>query len=467
MVAGSQFFASQIGIKQSLTPEGFLLCEDVPIARTGIQLYGEHEGLPVEPGGDGIVRIQRDADEVFRPETIRSAMGKPCTDDHPPEDVTPENWRGLACGTMFNPRRGQGVLDDFLLADLLITDAGAIKAIRVDGKREVSCGYDADYEQIEPGLGRQKNIVINHLALVNAARCGPSCAIGDEAMATAAKRTVWDRLMTAFKAKDEAAFEEELKNAKAGDDVGEVSGSGTHVHLHMAGSTGGAEAGATDETAGAAEAPPKWFSDFAGPMSKRMDSFETALAGMKVAGAATTPAADAEGEGAENIEGSTEEKAPSEAEATGDRKSAKDGNVKDSAEAIAALKTVIADALARAEILSPGAKLPTMDGITTVKATLDTLCAFRRGVLAKAYATEDGKAAIEPMLAGRSADFSKMTCDAASMVFTGASELMRMSNNHMSGVITNALAHDHSTVKVPTIAEINARNRKAHGFAAR
>ena len=30
----------QIGPMQAMTPEGFLLCKDVPIARTGVMTYG-------------------------------------------------------------------------------------------------------------------------------------------------------------------------------------------------------------------------------------------------------------------------------------------------------------------------------------------------------------------------------------------------------------------------------------------
>jgi hypothetical protein len=47
----------QLSKKQALTPEGFLLCMDVPIARTGELIYtpGEIEG--VRPGRDGFIRV--------------------------------------------------------------------------------------------------------------------------------------------------------------------------------------------------------------------------------------------------------------------------------------------------------------------------------------------------------------------------------------------------------------------------
>ena len=68
-----QYFATeQLGPKRRLTPEGFLLCEDVPIARIGMQLYAEGE-VPVPADIEGHVQVDRHPEDVFRPETIASA----------------------------------------------------------------------------------------------------------------------------------------------------------------------------------------------------------------------------------------------------------------------------------------------------------------------------------------------------------------------------------------------------------
>ncbi|MFU1949286.1 DUF2213 domain-containing protein, partial [Bordetella avium] len=170
------YTVQKLGEKQELTNEGFLLCRDVPIARIGELLYADGE-VPVEATPDGLIKINRSPEEVFRPETIASFEGKPVTLDHPDDFVTPETWRQLAVGTVQNVRQGQGIENDYLFADLLITDAQAIEDIR-SGLREVSCGYEADYEQVEPGRGEQRNIIGNHVALVERGRCGPRCAIG-------------------------------------------------------------------------------------------------------------------------------------------------------------------------------------------------------------------------------------------------------------------------------------------------
>jgi len=161
------------------TPEGFLVCMDVPVARIGEYIYKSNE-VPIEGGKDGLVKIIRDEDEVFSEEAIQSFNGKPVTINHPNDFVTPENWKNLAHGTIQNTRRGEGEQSDLLVADLVITTEDAIKLIKA-GLREVSLGYDAQYDQIEPGLGRQKEIAGNHLALVVKGRAGNRCAIMDKA----------------------------------------------------------------------------------------------------------------------------------------------------------------------------------------------------------------------------------------------------------------------------------------------
>lgn len=173
------FVEAKLSENISETPEGFLICLGVPIARTGEMLYGAHE-TPLEPDASGKVKVMREDAEVFRPETIASFEGKPITITHPDEFVNPDNWKDLAKGTMQNVRRGTGEYKDSLLADLLITDRMAIELVK-NGLREVSCGYEADYEQEDgaEGSGFQRNIIGNHLALVDQGRAGPSYAIND------------------------------------------------------------------------------------------------------------------------------------------------------------------------------------------------------------------------------------------------------------------------------------------------
>ena len=180
------------------TPEGFLLCKDVPLTRTGVFEYTASE-VPVEASFDGTVKIQRDEDEVFAENTIASFEGKPVTINHPEGMVTPENWSELAHGVVQNVRRGDGEQADLLLGDILITTEKGIELVK-SGLREVSCGYDAQYEQIEKGKGKQREIIGNHVALVTKGRAGSRCTIqdsGDKENAITTKEDIYK-----MKAKD-------------------------------------------------------------------------------------------------------------------------------------------------------------------------------------------------------------------------------------------------------------------------
>ena len=128
------------------TPEGFLLCPGVAIARTGPQPYAADEVADDVEGFSDVVVMLRDEDEVFDSEAMASFEGKPLVIDHPDEDVNPDNWKELAVGHVQNVRRGEGTDDDLLVADILVTDAEAIRLIRKEGLRELSCGYDARNE---------------------------------------------------------------------------------------------------------------------------------------------------------------------------------------------------------------------------------------------------------------------------------------------------------------------------------
>lgn len=135
------YFGSRISQHMTRTPEGFLVCRDVPIACLGTQKY-----LPGEIGltGDSLVNVHRTEDEVFSAAAMASFEGKPVTLEHPPVSVTPENSGAYTKGHAQNVRRGTGAEADLLMADLFITDADLIREIE-DGLREVSCGYGCSY----------------------------------------------------------------------------------------------------------------------------------------------------------------------------------------------------------------------------------------------------------------------------------------------------------------------------------
>ena len=158
-------------------PEGYLLCLNVPVARTGFQEYLPEElNLPPDPSG-GLVSVWRPEEEVFSPETVASFEGMPVTNDHPPGGVDAENIRRLQSGHAHNVRRGTGAESDLLLADLIITDPCLADAV-LAGKREISCGYT--YELCEENNRYvQRKIRGNHIAVVDAGRAGSRVSIKD------------------------------------------------------------------------------------------------------------------------------------------------------------------------------------------------------------------------------------------------------------------------------------------------
>ena len=157
-------------------PEGYLLCLNVPVARSGTQEYLPEE-LGLQPSSS-VIQVYRPEEEVFSPETMASFEGMPVTNDHPPDGVDVSNIRALQKGHAHNVRRGSGDESDLLLADLIITDPQLIHLILDDGKREISCGYTYELHE-ENGQYIQRKIRGNHVAVVDAGRAGPRVSIKD------------------------------------------------------------------------------------------------------------------------------------------------------------------------------------------------------------------------------------------------------------------------------------------------
>ncbi|MDR9051710.1 DUF2213 domain-containing protein [Burkholderia multivorans] len=423
-----RFYTIQkLGPKRSLTPEGFLLCEDVPVARTGEMLYAAGE-VPIEAGPDGLIRISRTPEEVFRDATMASCMGKDITLDHPEDFVQPSNYAGLTQGVMLNPRRST-LEPDLLVADLLIKHPDTITAVQDEEIEEVSLGYEADYEQVSPGRGVQRNIVVNHVAIVPRGRCGPRCAIGDKEpeMKTkdskTSRRPAWlDRLMTAMRAKDADGVEEALKEGQeAMDEESEEERDRREA---------GEREGRTGDTAA---------------ILKTLRSLDRRMARIEARDAER----ERETEDDDEEDDETDETTDTVIEAEPSRRVSEEGvdlYTGDSARLIAA----------RAEILAPGVKLPTLDGLKT-KDRAAALCKCQRRALDQAYETDAGRAAIAPFLGRRAPDFDTMPAPVVDAIFTGAAELMRAKNNAGS---SSGKVSTRDFGKVKTIADINEQNRK-------
>lgn len=414
------FSTEQLGPKQSLTPEGYLLCEAVPIARTGSQLYAGHELPHLEAGLDGLITVVREESEVFSAATMASFEGKPFTVGH--AFVDPESWGALAKGHTQNVRRGDGADSDLLVADLLITDAGTIGLVReetdekgrpVPGQivlREISCGYDADYEQDTPGVAFQRNIIGNHVALVERGRAGPRCSIQDEELSPMTPQktgatSLLRRLLNTMKTGD-AALIKRTADAAA-EEVAEE------------------EKRAADEEAAEEK---KKTEDTLANLQKTVDALVAAI-----------KSKDDMGGGAG--ESSSAEKVETGSNPTGDAEGEPDEEEK--------TKTADAmrDVVTRAEILAPGF---TADAAPRRLAGVDA-------IVRKVLKTADS-ALVAPMLSGRTVD--SLTAAEAKVVFVAASEVARLQNNTRGRVGDQRATNPGQAI---TPADINRRNAEFWG----
>jgi hypothetical protein len=264
VIMAKAFYGSRFSANMTRTPEGFLICHNVPLARTGVQQY---LGSEVERPEEEIVDVYRNEAEVFAPATLASFEGKPVTDEHPSRFVEPSNATAYTKGTCQNVRRGSGNESDLIIADLVIYDAVLIAEIEA-GKREISAGYYCEYKPFKDGL-EQSNIICNHVAVVANGRAGARVAIKDSQVVNVKKGrkrmakknvSIWDRMFNAL-VNDEDTTSEELREAAEA----------------IAEKEEQADSEVENETAAADEDIKQVVSDALSPVLKRLSQIEAML----------------------------------------------------------------------------------------------------------------------------------------------------------------------------------------------
>ena len=163
------------------TSEGYLR---VPgrVARVGIQKYQARDLGITDRSPDSIINVYRPPDEVFSSDSLASYADADAVNDHPSGMVSSDTYKSVTVGHVSGPAKQDG---DFVVAELIIKDKSAIKAVE-SGKVELSAGYEAEYDQC-PGITEdgeeyefiQRDIKINHVALVDKARAGPRARLFD------------------------------------------------------------------------------------------------------------------------------------------------------------------------------------------------------------------------------------------------------------------------------------------------
>jgi len=156
------------------TPQGYLLLDGI-ISRSGSQDYLDIE-LQVGNVGN-IISVERPVEEVIDTISISSFINMPVTDEHPTEgNINPSNFSSYVKGSVLD---AEATPKNQVKASMIIFDADLIRKIE-DGKRELSAGYSAELEFSDDGKSAiQRKIRGNHVAFVDAARCGKECSIFD------------------------------------------------------------------------------------------------------------------------------------------------------------------------------------------------------------------------------------------------------------------------------------------------
>ena len=145
------------------TDEGYLV--DHPIVTSvGIFVYHNPDGSER--------RELRLPEEVFAEKSLASYKGKPIIVTHDARYVDTDNVKEESIGTILSEGYRDG---DDVRAEIIIHDTDSLKKYKM---RELSCGYNLRLDET-PGVWEgqpydaiQRDIEINHLALVDKARAG-------------------------------------------------------------------------------------------------------------------------------------------------------------------------------------------------------------------------------------------------------------------------------------------------------
>lgn len=167
--------------KRRMDWNGFMEVRDNPISKVGVFPYMGSE-IPGAEDPDRIYYVYRPAEELSRKETIDSFKLMPFIDEHEVlgKSGMPAERKGMQ-GTL-----GEQIYFDapYLRGNIKIHSSAAQSLIAA-GKVELSPCYGCDWEKGDgsfegaPYQYTQRNIMGNHLALVEEGRTGPDVAVQD------------------------------------------------------------------------------------------------------------------------------------------------------------------------------------------------------------------------------------------------------------------------------------------------
>ena len=161
-------------VSKKINDNGYLVLKCI-FARTGIQeRYGAEINADFE--ASKLYKEYRSPEEVFKPEVLQAFQNVVITNDHPTELLNPHNTKFHAMG--FVSSKVEIIDNTYLQSEITIYDHETIEDIE-SGKKELSAGYLYSLEIVEnPNYDYvQTDIKPNHIAIVQAGRCGSSCSM--------------------------------------------------------------------------------------------------------------------------------------------------------------------------------------------------------------------------------------------------------------------------------------------------
>jgi hypothetical protein len=203
------------GSRRIYDEDGNFLIDENPITKVGVFEYSGAQIIadPSNPDRidpNKIYKVFRPAEELCKKETIESFKLKPLIDEH--ATLGHEKGRITAAEKGVHGVIGDRVKFDpesgFLLGNLKIYAGGLPEKIDFEGKKEISAGYSCRFEKcsgVFDGVAYefvQRDILGNHIALVQEGRSGHEVA-------------VQDNLKFTFDAKELLKVDEEKKKMSA------------------------------------------------------------------------------------------------------------------------------------------------------------------------------------------------------------------------------------------------------------
>ena len=124
-----QLIVTKLSPNKMITSNGYLVCSNAILARTGKQQYLKSE-IYEDSDDDEIIEVDRKPEQVFADATIASFENVPLTCEHPYENVTPENYKEYSVGYVRDVHKGKFNNQNVLMGTLVVTDPQCIQDIR-------------------------------------------------------------------------------------------------------------------------------------------------------------------------------------------------------------------------------------------------------------------------------------------------------------------------------------------------